>query len=270
MFRRPRSRWIQRYLRQHFAHWQVSPRPERVEKISGKNILVLGIYLADRPNLTLHLVERFAQSQHMSVTQRWAALNGASDEPSVQAVTVLAPQAPVPKFSLLNKLLEGVNLEDYDAILVTDDDITLPLGFIDAYFAEQFHYNFALAQPARAWHSFYDHRFTLRRLMCRARQTHFVEIGPVFSFTAEVAPSLLPFNETSPMGWGYDFVWPVLVEQQGRRMGIIDSVSVDHSHREQGAAYSRGEQKRSMQTYLAAHSHLTPKEARTTVKYFWR
>jgi hypothetical protein len=270
MFRSPRSRWIQRYLRQRFAHLHIAPLPERVAKISGKNILVLGIYLADRPNLTVHLVERFAQSRYMNVTQRWAALNGASDEPSVQAVTVLTPPVPVPKFSLLNRLLDGVNLADYDAILVTDDDITLPLGFIDAYFADQFHYDLALAQPARAWHSFYDHRFTLRRLMCRARQTHFVEIGPVFSFTAEAAVSLLPFDETSPMGWGYDFVWPVLMETQGLRMGIIDSVSVDHSHREQGAAYSRGEQKLSMQTYLAENPHLTPKEARTTLRYFWR
>ena len=175
----------------------------------------------------------------------------------------------IPKFRLLNQLGAAAELDAYDAVVVTDDDITLPAGFIDAYLARQFALGFSLAQPARAFHSFYDHRFTLQRPWCTARQTRFVEIGPVFSLTRDAYPLLLPFDEQSPMGWGYDYVWPAVLGASGLRMGIIDATPVDHSHRPQGSAYSRNEHGQIMDRFLAERPHLRPREAMITVRHHW-
>ncbi len=268
MFRSRHSRWIQNFLRKQFLKWKVFAPQAHLTHLQQKKILVLGIYLANRPNCVSHLVSRFAESHHLNVTQHWVALNGTSDDPSVQAVTVLPNQQPSPKFSLLNTMLASVDLTNFDAILISDDDITVPEGFIDAYFAQQWQCGFALAQPSRAWHSFYDHKFTLRKPFYRARQTRFVEIGPIFSIMPAAFPLMLPFDETSPMGWGYDFVWPVKLAEQRLTLGIIDNVSVDHSHRGQGILYCRDKEISAMDKYLGENPHLTQKEATQVLRYF--
>jgi hypothetical protein len=44
-----------------------------------------------------------------------------------------------------------------------------------------------------------------------------------------VYPIVLPFDRRSPTGWGLDFVWPVLMESNGLRMGIVDATPVSYS-----------------------------------------
>jgi len=100
-------------------------------------------------------------------------------------------------------------------------------------------------------------------------ETRFVEIGPLFSFTRNLATHLLPFDEISPMGWGYDRVWPVVTIDIGLTMGIIDCISVDHSYRPQGVSYSKKENKITMNKYLEQHNHLKWREARRTVRSFF-
>jgi hypothetical protein len=261
---------IRKLLQKKFSRSYVTITPKMQEYIRGLRVLVLGIYLADREHCTKHLMERYSESQLLQVTQRWAALNGISDDPDLREKTLFYPKELIPKFILLNQLMRDINLQDYDFILFSDDDITLPKGFMDAYIANQIKYNFSLAQPARALHSYYDHRFCLHRPWLRARETRFVEIGPVFSIARNLFNQLLPFNEISPMGWGYDRVWPVIVNNLSLTMGIIDCVRVDHSYRPQGTSYSKAENKITMNNFLEKHAHLTWREARkTTRSYFW-
>lgn len=91
-------------------------------------------------------------------------------------------------------------------------------------------------QPARTLHSFHDHHITLQRPWCIAR--------------------LLPFDERSPMGWGYDHIWPVRIEAAGLSMGIIDRVPVDHSLREQSRTYRAVDEQRAMRRLLDTNRHL--------------
>ena len=268
MFRSPRSLWFKNYLQQRFARWSVRSRAHQIRRLDGIRVLVVGIYLADRENFSAHLVERFSESKVLTVVQRWAALKGEAPEPHVRSVTRIVSDALIPKFQLLNQVLEEEDLTQYDLILVSDDDILLPQGFLDVYVDAQLQYGFALAQPARALHSYYDHRITLRKPWCKARQTRFVEIGPVFSFTRRAFPLLVPFDSASPMGFGFDFVWPVTLAREGLDMGIIDKVSVDHSFRPQGASYSQAENKAKMMEYLKNTPHLTPVQARQTLRHF--
>jgi hypothetical protein len=101
-----------------------------------------------------------------------------------------------------------------------------------------------------------------------ARWTRFVEIGPVFSMRRDAARLLLPFDEASPMGWGYDFIWPVILERAGLRLGIVDAVPVDHNLRAHGAHYDYDSSRETMAEFLVPRPHLSRHEAFTIVESY--
>jgi hypothetical protein len=199
------------------------------------------------------------------VEQRWAALGRGSASPAVAAVTVQQSQCVEPKFVLINRLLatgEGVRAFDY--IVVCDDDIYCPPRFLAAFLRYQAAYDLALAQPARTWASHFDHAFALRRPWWRVRETRFVECGPLVSFRRDAAELLMPFEHPEQL-WGLDLVWPLALEKNGLRMGVVDAVPVEHSLRPQAAAYSKQAQDAAMHRFLAVTPHLPMSEAFTVL-----
>lgn len=215
-----------------------------------------------------HLVKAFSSSRHVDVVQRWTALGGASPDAAVASLTVAALTRFEPKFLVLNRLLASHGWKDFDYVLFCDDDIVVPKGFLDAFLGYQLHCDFALAQPARTRTSTADRKFVRAMKGVRARRTRFVEIGPLFSVRADLARLILPFDESSPMGWGYDFVWPVIAETAGLRLGVVDATPVDHSLRGQAAAYSSAEASRAMAEYLGRNPHLSKQEAFTVLQTY--
>jgi glycosyltransferase involved in cell wall biosynthesis len=224
-------------------------------------VLVAGIYLANQENAVGHIVAELKSSKNYTVSQRWIALFGDAPSEEVKAVTISAPEKPEPKFVLLNRILAGEKLHRYDYILFCDDDIRLGQGFLDMFLGLQDKYDFSLAQPARTHNSYIDHPFVEQFDGLKARRTRFIEIGPVVSVRKDAFPVLLPFDESSHMGWGYDFVWPCLMEKMGMRMGIIDATPVDHSMRKPVMNYNYDEANKSMQNYLSRSPHLSKEEA---------
>jgi hypothetical protein len=224
-------------------------------------VLILGVYLADRPNTADHLMESFQATNHCRVDQRWIALNGKPLTDVARRYTVDVLNGYHPKFALINAVVRQSSLHAYDYLIISDDDIRVPRRFIDAFIGWQQHMDLSLAQPARTWNSYIDHRFVRRRIFLAARQTRFVEIGPLFSVHRSLFDHLLPFNEESPMGWGYDLVWPVLVAAAGKTMGIIDATPIDHSLRSRNNAYSYNRELENMAKYLAERAHLRQSEA---------
>lgn len=230
------------------------PRP-------GTRVLVLGVYLADRPHTVEHLMAALGRTTHCGVEQRWIALRGEPATALQRAHTVRVVRQRVPKFRLLNELLRDVDLHAVDHLLVCDDDVRVPRGFMDAFIGWQQHLGFALAQPARTLNSCIDHALVRQRPWLHARRTRFVEIGPVFSLERALFDTLLPFDEASPMGWGYDLVWPLQVERAGAAMGVIDATPVDHSLRERGESYSWQGERQAMSDFLAQRPYLDAREA---------
>ncbi len=224
-------------------------------------VLVAGVYLANQENSVGHIVAELNGSKNYTVSQRWIALYGDAPSEEVKAVTIAMPEKPEPKFVLLNRILAGEQLQRYDYILFCDDDIRLSPGFLDMFLGLQDQYDFSLAQPARTHNSYIDHPFVEQFDGLKARRTRFIEIGPVVSVRKDAFPVLLPFDESSHMGWGYDFVWPCLMEKMGLRMGIIDATPVDHSMRKPVMNYDYAEANKSMQSYLSRSPHLSKDEA---------
>ncbi len=238
-------------------------RPDATERV-----LVTGIYLADRENNIVAISEELSQSKQWTVDQQWIALGRGAVPDGLAPLTTLTVESPTPKFVLLNQLLGKIDLDRYAFILVCDDDVGLPPGFVDRYLELVVAHKFALAQAARSHGSDIGHFFVEELDGLNARWTRFVEIGPVFSMRRDAVRLLLPYDEASPMGWGYDFIWPVIIERAGLRMGIVDAVAVDHNLREHGAHYNYDSARQTMAEFLDSRPHLSRHEAFSIIEAY--
>jgi hypothetical protein len=243
------------------AHTHAAPAGLRPRTIAETSVLVVGVYMLDRPNTAATTVAELSSSQRWRVEQKWIGLGSAPVPAALDRVTVHSVSPPVPKFVLLNWVLKTIALTDYGYILVCDDDIELPQGFIDDYLGLVVQHDLALCQPARTGDSFIDHVFVRKIEGITARRTQFVEIGPLFSMRRDAATLLLPFDERSPMGWGYDFVWPRVLREAGLKLGIVDATPVHHRLRRPVAEYNHATAKRQMYRYLKRTPHLSAIEA---------
>lgn len=180
-----------------------------------------------------------------------------------------AAPAGLGKFQNLNALLGGAAPAGYDWLLAIDDDVVLPRGFLDRFLLVCERLGFDLAQPAHARASHAAWRVTRRRRGCLARQTQFVEIGPVTALSAKTFPALLPFPDLR-MGWGLDLHWAALAREHGWRCGIVDALAIRHLAAPAASAYSPAEAEAEARSFLAERPHLTAAEAQRTLTTYRR
>ena len=230
--------------------------------------LIVGVYLLDHENYADPISQEFSSADNWQVSQSWAALGNGAIPESLSHVTSLVAREPTPKFTLLNRLLAEHQLQEYEFVLVVDDDIRLPPHFLDDYLEVVSQCDFALAQPARTRQSFIDHLFVSQLPGIDARETRFVEIGPLFSISRAAFDFLIPFDEESPMGWGYDFVWPVTLAQQSLRLGIVDKTPIAHDLRKPVSHYRHSDADRQMQDFLAQRDHLELSKAFSIIESY--
>jgi GT2 family glycosyltransferase len=168
------------------------------------------------------------------------------------------------KFENLNRLLADHPAGEHDWLLTIDDDVTLPKGFLDRllYLSERF--GLKLAQPAHAARSHAAWKVTRRRFGSVARETSFVEIGPVTAFGAETFGELLPFPDVK-MGWGLDAHWAALARARGWRCGVIDAVAISHLAAPAADAYSREAALAEARAFLAGRPYLRAGELQRTL-----
>ncbi len=232
------------------------------------SVLVVGVYLCDKENHAVEIARELGRSRRWEVQQSWIALGRSELPEPLRPLTAWRQERPVAKFMLVNRLLARLGLERHAFVLVCDDDILLPAGFVDSYLELVSRHDLALAQPARTHDSYTDNWIVERLDGLAARRTRFVEIGPLFSMRRDAARLLVPFDETSPMGWGYDFVWPLTMEQAGLRMGIVDATPVAHNLRKPVAFYDDRDAAIAMKAYLAGRWHLSPRDAFTILEAY--
>jgi hypothetical protein len=138
---------------------------------------------------------------------------------------------------------------------VLDDDAILPDGFLDHFLAIQQRLDFVLAQPALTADSSIDLPIVEQQRGVLARQTLFVQPGPMFSIHRSIYDLLLPFDAASPTGMGYERVWAYLLHERKLKMGIIDAVPI--AHRPRGSEPQTDLELATLKssTYLRSHRH---------------
>jgi len=161
----------------------------------------------------------------------------------------VAEMAPVGKFANINRALAGHDPAGYDWLLIADDDIAVPDGFLDLllYFAARC--DFKLAQPAHRFLSFASFAVTERHWGALVRRSGFVEIGPVTLLHRDTFADLLPFPELR-WAWGLDIWWADLARRRGWALGVVDAVPIRHL-RPIGTAYDTDAARAEAQAFLA-------------------
>ena len=230
------------------------------------SVLVAGIYLADQPHAAGHILYELVGSGAHRVTQRWTALAPGGEGHCDLPCTVSIEVTPASKFALIDTMIEDA--DSFDWVLICDDDVELPPGFLEEFLAVAERCDFALAQPARTADSYIDHSIVMRMTGVAARRTRFVEIGPLVAIRRDAVPLLLPFGEECGMGWGLDYIWPCIIERAGLRMGIIDAAPVTHRMRKPVTNYNHEGASRAMFQLLAAHPHLPRDQAFTVLEAY--
>ncbi len=164
------------------------------------------------------------------------------------------------KFEHLNELLAADPPGGHDWVLVVDDDVVLPRGFLDRFLLCAEDAGLLLAQPAHRLHSHAAWRVTRRRPGGAVRQTRFAEIGPVTAFAASTFAALLPFAQLR-MGWGLDSHWSALAREHGWPVGVVDATPILHAT-PVGGGYAREEAVAEARAFLASRPYVTRDEAR--------
>ena len=266
---RARSRARALDLLDDIALWSrlTPPRLARsATRAAAGEVLVLGLYGPDCASL----MERSVAELRRSGRRVRIALGALDDQaPALAPDTVAERLGGGGKFQNLNALLKRAGPEDADWVLVVDDDVELPRGFLDRllFLAEGF--QLQLAQPAlrrtshAAWPVCRRERGTL------ARVTRLVEIGPVTAFHRSLAPELLPFPPLR-MGWGLDLHWGGLALERGWKLGIVDAVPVRHEARVTATGYDRAEAIEELRGFLAGRPHIDRGTAMQVVERYRR
>jgi GT2 family glycosyltransferase len=168
------------------------------------------------------------------------------------------------KFENLNRLLSEHPADGCDWLLVVDDDVELPRGFLDRFLFLCERFSLQLAQPAHCLDSHAAWPLTRRHSGSVVRETGFVEIGPVTAFARTTFPVLLPFPELR-MGWGLDAHWAALAAEHAWRCGVVDAVCMRHRSAPAADGYSREAAVAEARTFLATRPYLSANETQRTL-----
>ena len=212
---------------------------------SRRRVLVLGIERPERRELSAAIAAELSRSRH-----------------HVELHTCSPGERG--KFENLNLLIASQPLESFDWLLVIDDDVELPRGFLDRFLFLCERFSLSLAQPAHRLRSHAAWAVTRRQPGSVVRETGFVEIGPVTAFARVTFPVLLPFPELR-MGWGLDVHWAALAREHGWRCGVVDAVSIRHLVAPAAAAYPREAAIAEARSFLARRPYLSAREAGRTL-----
>ncbi len=174
------------------------------------------------------------------------------------------PPGELGKFENLNRLLAEHPADGHDWLLLMDDDIELPRGFLDRFLFLCERFSLQLAQPAHRLNSHAAWPQTRRRAADVVRETRFVEIGPVTALSSLTFSTLLPFPDLR-MGWGLDAHWAAVARDRGWRLGVIDAVSITHRSAPAAGRYSREEAVAEAQAFLDGRPYVKADEARLTL-----
>jgi hypothetical protein len=175
-------------------------------------------------------------------------------------------EPPLPgagKWGNLNAALAAHPPAGFDWLLIVDDDVRLPRGFLDLFLLCAERFGFRLAQPAHAFASHAAWEVTRRRPGLVARTSRFVEIGPVTAIHRDAFDAMLPFPPLT-MGWGLDAHWSAEAAARGWPIGIVDATPVRHL-RPVAGHYPRDAAVAEAEAFLDGRAYVTREQAAETV-----
>ncbi len=151
----------------------------------------------------------------------------ALDKPIADLSPFTVGRGPGLRMDLLNHLWDTMSPLAVDQLVIVDDDIVFTHGSLSQLQSAASYCEFGIAQPAHHETSLCSYEITRRRNYTLARQTTFVEPGPIFVVSQPWIKHVMPFPKDFGMGWGLWLGWQNL-QKHGCKLGILDCLSVKH------------------------------------------
>lgn len=178
--------------------------------VVARRILVVGVEVPGRPEDVHRVVAALQRTMH----DLQVSIVAMGDRSKFDNVNLALSQAPEP-------------LAAYDWVIVADDDVGLPDGFLDDFIAMSEAAGLDVAQPAHRYASHTSYRVTQRRPGSLVRASRFVEIGPLTALGRRTFDKMIPFPSLR-WCWGLDVHWAQLAQAEGWRFGIVDGAPLRH------------------------------------------
>jgi GT2 family glycosyltransferase len=227
----------------------VTLQPQRIRRAARawprRRVLALAVERDDTPNVLAAARAELLSSRH-------------------EVRFESSPVAGRGKFENLDLLLERTPVDGFDWLLVLDDDIALPHGFLDAFVFLAERFDLAMAQPAHRRRSHAAWKVTRRRAFSLVRETAFVEIGPVCALSSQTFETLLPFPPLQ-FGWGLDAHWSAVARSRGWRQGVIDATPIEHGLRRIASSYDPADAIDEGQAFLSDRPYTPAARANRTL-----
>jgi hypothetical protein len=131
-------------------------------------------------------------------------------------VRLAAPRPGARKWENLNALLEHTSAAEYDWLVVFDDDVILPRGFLDTFLYLSDRFELTLAQPAHKHWSHAAAPVMRRRARTLVRKLPPGEVGPVLAIHARAFGDVLPLSQER-------------LETVADQLGIVDATPIRHT-----------------------------------------
>lgn len=144
------------------------------------------------------------------------------------------------KFIRLYELIRDnkINVFDYDAIWIVDDDISTDSTTINRMFKIFNRYKLSIAQPALTEESYISHSITKVVPNNILRYTNMVEgMAPIISNKA--LKLCWETFQKSKSGWGLGWIWQKVLGNPTDEIAIIDSTPVTHTRKEVLETYTK-------------------------------
>ena len=182
-------------------------------------LLILMVYRAKN----YELVETFLSQVNTDADVRLWALD--------QTVPSLADRTfgsgPGLRFSNLNELYNAEPIKEGSWVVIADDDFLFIKGNLLRTINIMKRADLSLAQPGQSLWGWWSALFIVARPFMNARDSNYVEQGPIVIADPSFAQKIFPLPESNDMGWGVEAEWYRMKEGQ-MRMGIVDACRVVH------------------------------------------
>jgi hypothetical protein len=141
------------------------------------------------------------------------------------------------KYHLLKSFIQN-NIDfisDYEYIWLPDDDVSIGTQHINKLFDLAKEHKLSISQPAME--GYVSHEITKPISGSLLRYTNFVEVlAPLFD--KETLLDIYNTFDLNYSSWGYDYLWPHMLNYPQNKIAIIDDIIMNHT-RPVGQNYSR-------------------------------
>ena len=217
-----------------------------LQTVPAGKVLISGVEIADRKEQLHTVFERMSNSRHQVTSRAVPCLQGKG------------------KFQNLNAGLRDLNLDHFDWMVLVDDDVEFPAGFLDKFLYLSEAADLHICMPAHRFRSYQTFRLTARH-WGMARITQYVESGPITAFRRTMFPHIFPFPELK-WAWGTNIGWGESARKMGYCIGIVDGTPIRHL-RPVGGSYDVRLATEEAEAFLAAEGIARPRrEILSTVK----